>query len=78
MTQRAPRRRITAEPVDARPKPRVAPARREEPSRRQADRKFLAVLLFPTIDNEMPLGPSPNNPMGEGSEETAARRPRYR
>jgi hypothetical protein len=29
------------------------------------------VLMFPRIDDDPPLGPSPDNPMGEGPEDTA-------
>jgi hypothetical protein len=60
-------------PVDASPKHPAASAHPvdEEASGSRAGTKRLAVLQYPKIDSETPLGPSPGNPMGEGSEDTA-------
>jgi hypothetical protein len=59
------------EPVDAGPEHPAASACREEARGPRPDAKRLAVLQYPKIDSETPLGPSPGNPMGEGSEDTA-------
>ena len=47
------------------PSPQTAP----EPA---LHRGLPLVLYYPIIDPEIPLGPSADNPMGEGSEDTAA------
>jgi hypothetical protein len=59
------------EPIDAGPTRSAPPRVREESTARQPARGVPAVLHFPRIDDDIPLGPSPDNPMGEGSEETA-------
>jgi hypothetical protein len=59
------------EPVDAQPKPGVKPPGGGSPPAEQPVRGVPAVLRFPRIDDDIPLGPSPDNPMGEGSEQTA-------
>jgi hypothetical protein len=58
------------EPVDAGPRRQATPPRRE-PVREPAAGRLPALLDYPDIDREIPLGPSWDNPMGEGSEETA-------
>jgi hypothetical protein len=57
--------------VDQGPTRRTEPPRRTERTPPRADRAVPSVLWFPRIDDDPPLGPSPDNPMGEGSEETA-------
>jgi hypothetical protein len=62
------------EPVDAglrRQAVSAAPAQRQPTRPERRDHRLPVVLYYPTIDPEIPLGPSANNPMGEGSEETA-------
>jgi hypothetical protein len=62
---------IRNEPAEARPERQAPPTRPERSSRPQPNRGLPRVLQYPRIDYETPLGPSPDNPMGEGSEETA-------
>lgn len=57
-------------PIDAGPRRRAMP-QRPEPVREPRAGTLPIVLYYPDIDREIPLGPSPDNPMGEGSEETA-------
>jgi hypothetical protein len=59
------------EPVDAGPQRRAIRVRGEPARPRHPERALPVVLQYPTIDPEIPLGPSADNPMGEGSEETA-------
>jgi hypothetical protein len=47
-----------------------APQRRPEPPT-EPHRGLPRVLMYPHLDPAVPLAPSPGNPMGEGSEETA-------
>jgi hypothetical protein len=58
-------------PIDPGQTRRAAPVRREPAGPPRAGHRLPLVLQYPTIDPEVPLGPSVANPMGEGSEETA-------
>lgn len=59
------------EPIDPGQNRRAAPVRREPADPPHAEHTLPLVLQYPTVDPEVPLGPSVANPMGEGSEETA-------
>jgi hypothetical protein len=58
-------------PVDAGPNRRAAPQRRPEPPPTEPHPGLPRALMYSHLDPAVPLGPSPDNPMGEGSEETA-------
>jgi hypothetical protein len=58
---------VHVEPVPKRP----ALRRRARTGGPPLDQRHLAVLDYPRIDSEWPLGPCLRNPMGEGSEDCA-------
>ena len=57
---------VHVKPVPKRPAFQFHPAAPPPP-----DRRHLALLDYPRIDSEWPLGPCLHNPMGEGSDDSA-------
>jgi hypothetical protein len=64
---------LPAPPTSTHPAPQQKSAPHPSPTRpaEAGPRGTPAVLFYPRLDSHVPLGPSPDNPMGEGSEETA-------